>query len=108
MSDDEKLQIKKDTLWDVHEAKREVACLERKVETVIDSMKEVTAAWDANLLATASSGTLMRKKTGADFGTVSGQGLKEFPASSELAALVDQLGRAKKKHESLQRSFDRM
>ena len=45
MSDDEQLQAKKDTLWEIHEQKVKIACLEKKVSDHLERWAKIAKAW---------------------------------------------------------------
>ena len=102
MTRDEQDQLKKDTLWEIHLADREIACLDRKMASIFEAMREVMDAADKGSLGAAGDNLVWRKE-----GKTPEQ-LRGFPASADLVETVDRLERARDRRDELQRSFDRM
>ena len=50
MTDEDQLQLKKNTLWEMHETKQKIVCLERKIESSIKAMVAVSEHWSAGNL----------------------------------------------------------
>ncbi|MCY4463615.1 MAG: hypothetical protein OXC26_24960 [Albidovulum sp.] len=102
MTIDEQLQVKKDTLLDIHETVKTNACLERQVDASIEAMQSVIAAWDKGGLGSVS-GNLVLRKTEQTPNT-----LKKYADPATLAALVKELEESKARHKKLEDSLSRM
>ena len=103
MTRDEQAQLKKDTLWDIHLADKEIACLERKVGRAMEAMQEACAAHEDGSLGAAGE-RLVRRRT--DESTP--ETLPRLPAPSDVVSTVSDLQRARQRRDKLQAAFDRM
>ena len=101
MSDDEQLQIQKDTLWNIHLQDKLIACLEAKIVTHMDAVSAHRAAWDGGLLG-ATDGILVRRPPAP------ATTLPSYLSPDELVLTVTEWEAAKQKRERLKQSFDRM
>ena len=50
MSNDEQIQIQKDTVWQIHLLQKRIVCLERRIESYVDSMRRTVSNWDSDVL----------------------------------------------------------
>ena len=50
MGEDEKLQLKKDILWDIREKNAHVECLKQQINRQISAMKQIVNLWENNNL----------------------------------------------------------
>lgn len=101
MGRDEQLQIKKDTLWEIHEQESVIACLEKKVSDQLGAWKDIRFAWESRILG-ASDEHLLSRSDAANIQLPRILGTKEF------AAIIQELEEARAKLASLQDSFARM
>lgn len=62
MSDDEQLQQKKDTLWEIHEQKCLVASLEKKVKDNLDAQASIARMWESGCLSVVGEQGVMSEK----------------------------------------------
>ena len=100
MSEAEALQLKKDALWEVHQASRRVACLKRKISVLLRNAAKAATGWedgrlrvnDDNLIANYPDGSL-------DSGI-------EFGSSDVLKAAIRDLVDAENGLASARREFD--
>ena len=102
MSDDEQLQAKKDTLWEIHEQKVKIACLEKKVSDHLERWAKIAKAWEDRRLGTVA-GQLARRTNHNSY--------TRFPAmidNGEFSGAVRDLEEATEKLKSLDESFTRM
>ena len=63
---DDQLQVKKDTLWEIHEQKCRVACLEKKVQDNFDDQKRIAKAWEnGRLEIVGEMGVMVTQRDGS-------------------------------------------
>ena len=103
MSEEETLQLKKDTLWEIDELKRTVACLEQKIRNYMQSLKEIYESWEDGVLD-VSSGLLCKKISDVQ----NLQVIRFVPDKDEFCKTFQELKASKEKLEKLQSSFDQM
>ena len=103
MSEEEQLQLRKDTLWDIHKQKKLIACLEKKLSDSMESMKEVHEVWKSDNLG-ASQGYLVRMQ-GDSLHPIR---LSRLARPSEILNTVRELSEAKHKLEEMKDIFSRM
>ena len=63
MSDDEQLQQKKDTWWEIHEQKCLVASLEKKVKDNFDAQGSIARMWESGSLTVVGEQGVMCERT---------------------------------------------
>ena len=56
MTREEQLNLKKDTLWDIHEADKLIACLEHKLNKAQEALQEIVDAMKLSAAARAAAG----------------------------------------------------
>ncbi len=100
MTEDEKTQIKKDKLWEIHLCEREIACLESKAKDSIEAMQTILNVWNNGSLG-SDNGHLLRR-------------IKDSPSDRlrspdhDFAKTIESLEQARKRLMDSQKSFDRM
>ena len=73
MTSDEKLQVKKNTWWDIRESEQTIACLERQIDVSIQTMNNIANTWRLERLG-AVSGSLVDRHANR-----TPQNIKEIP-----------------------------
>ena len=101
MSKDEQLQVKKDTLWDIHEQESLIACLEKRVQDQFAAMAKIHAAWDRNYLGVSGGHFVTRRSDPATQ-------LPNLLGRGEFVSIVQDLEEARKRLGELKKSFERM
>lgn len=102
MTQDEQVALKKDTLWDIHLADKEIACLERRATIILDAMREIVELWSDGTL-TARDGHFAARQND--------KGLRRLATDPDMSALIgtlQDLAAARLRRDKLQHSFDRM
>ena len=64
MSSDQRLQVKKDTLWEIHEQKCLVACIEKKIKDNFDAFDKISKAWRADALTIVGEVVMFGREDG--------------------------------------------
>ena len=103
MSEEEQLQLKKDTLWDIHMAEKRIACLERKLDMYMEAYKAVYDAWERGCLGEVTGRVVVHRQDGRP-----SESLKNPPDRADMIATVADLEKSKEEREKLQKSFDKM
>ena len=100
MTSDEKLDIKKDTWWEIHECEQTIACLERQINASLQAMESIVNVWKSEELISVSEHLVhYNKKFQAQ------NHLKEYLGYADLNKLVADLEETKKHRKSLKDSF---
>ena len=103
MSEEEQLQIQKDTLWEIHLLDRKIACLERKLANMMEAMHDTHAAWESGALVYLAGRLARQQATERP-----AMHLKALPNAPDVHETVSELHRTRQKRSELQGSFDRM
>ena len=103
MNEDESLQLKKDTLWEVYQAKRRVACLKDKITLQLKRASQAATGWAERGLRTNPDGVIVANYS--DRSLTSGI---EFAGSDVLAANLRELDEAQQALTSAQKKFDQL
>ena len=103
MTSDEKLEIKKDTLWEIHKCEQTIAFLERQIDVSIKAMESIVKMWKSEELISVSEYLVHYNKK-----LLEQNNLKEYLGYADLNTLVADLEESKKHSKSLKDSFDRM
>ena len=110
MGKDEQLQIKKDTLWEIHEKTQEIACLEKMLSNYFDAMLQIRKSWDSKTLGVLEDHSQPGKlslviRTGEGHPPAS---LPRLPVPDDFSQAVHELDQARKQLASLEDTFNRM
>lgn len=103
MTSDEKLQVKKDTLWEIHECEQTIACLESQIDVSIKAMERIANTWKSEELIAISEYLVHHNKM-----SHTQNSLKKYVEYADLNKLVAELQEAKEHRKSLKDSFSRM
>ena len=102
MSEDEALQLKKDALWEVHQAGRHVACLKRKITVLMRSAAKAVSGWgNGDLLVVDGSLTAKYPDNSIDHDI-------EFSGSDVLKATLVELANAERSLADAKKGFDQL
>ncbi len=105
MSKDEQLQLRKETLWELHEKKKLIACLERKLSKGMEAMQKVHGAWESGWLK-VSQGCLVVDDGQNPFKPE--QPLPNLLPPEEILQITQELQEAKENLAHLKDQFSRM
>ena len=103
MNEDESLQLKKDMLWEVYQAKRQVAGLKDKITFQLKSASQAATGWAERGLRMNRDGAIVANYS--DGSLTSGI---EFAGSDVLAASLRELDEAQQALASAQKKFDQL
>ncbi len=107
MGGDEQLQLQKDTLWEIHETGKLIACLERKLETQMEAIEAVHNAWKEKRLIVAAGQLSRNAAIDLKTNPVTGSALS-LPDPAAVKETVRGLQDAREKKDKLQSTFDMM
>ncbi len=103
MTENEMKQIERDTLCDIYELEKKVACLKRKLENTMKPIETIIQLW--------GSGDLGTNPTGESFAKVNGfrsDVIGPLPKNSELLELLKEKMDTEKELKSLHERFSEM
>ena len=104
MSDEEKLQLKKDKWWEIREKEAHIECLRQRLKKQMDSLRRVADLWDNGSLSTQDGRFMMRALASVSLA------LDPPPALSleETVATLEELGRSEAELETLKDDFAKL
>ena len=101
MTENERLQEKKDALWEMHQADKTVACLERRTRKAREALECVAEALEKGTLRVQATHLVIDT---SDIPST----VQPYPSYADLTEMVGQFEEAKTTRDRLKQEFARM